>query len=65
MSGLIVSLALILFVALPIIVTGMSMLPGVEDAMAGTAVNRPKKAGPALFFYLLGFRAAPLLRVFA
>lgn len=65
MSGLMVLLVLLVTVALPIVFTGMSMLPGVEDAMAGTTVNRPKKHGTAMFFYLLGFRSAPLLRVFA
>ena len=64
MSGLVVLLALLVAVALPIIFILTFMLPGIEDALAGTTVNRPK-AGPFLFFYLLGFRAAPLVRVFA
>ncbi|TFC59465.1 MULTISPECIES: hypothetical protein [unclassified Cryobacterium] len=64
MSGLVVLLALLATVFIPIIFIGMLMLPGIDDALAGTTVNRPA-ARFLLFFYLLGFRVAPLLRVFA
>jgi len=65
MTGLATLLFGLAIIVAPIILTGAFMLPGIEDAFAGTTVNRPAKSGPALFFYLLGFRVAPLLRVFA
>jgi hypothetical protein len=64
MTGLATAAVLLAAVFTPIILIGAFMLPGIEDALAGTTVNRPKP-GVFLFFYLLGFRVAPLLRVFA
>jgi hypothetical protein len=64
MTGLATLLFLLCTVALPLILTVTLMLPGIEDALAGTTHHKPA-TGFLLFFYLLGFRVAPLLRVFA
>ena len=64
MTGLVTLCILLVAVFLPLIFTVLAMFPGIDDALAGTTVNRPS-ARFLLFFYLLGFRVAPVVRVFA